>query len=176
MNSDRHYLWLDLETTGLNPGKCSIIEFACILTDRNLKSLYSYHAYLKSLVEDWDEKARRMHEDNGLIDARQKLDLADCETNVAVSREVASVVEDIDSPVWLAGVGPHFDRRFIRRYMTSLDDALYYRQFDARTLFAAVQDATDYKFDLEEKRKHRAMKDIEQTIRNVMKIHQELSF
>lgn len=174
MNRNRHYLWLDLETTGLDPDKCSVIEFACVLTDSDLNEKFEYHAYLKSMIEDWDEEAREMHRNSGLLEVRSDLDLKDCKTSVYISEYVCQELERFNEPVWLAGVGPHFDRRFLRRSFPKLDDRLHYRHFDARTIFALLQDADSIDFNEKRTRDHRAMTDVKQTLKNIREVNKRI--
>lgn len=47
-------LWTDLETTGLDPDKCAILEVAAIVTDDRLTEVARFEQVL------WDERAQRL--------------------------------------------------------------------------------------------------------------------
>ena len=127
--SDHLLLWLDLETTGTDETRDSIIEIGCILTTEALDMLGEY----ESLVLPTDEALGRllrnpvvkdMHRANGLLD--QMLMLESGRKPHAVAQELlAWLDEHTDQPVVLAGSGVgHFDRRFLKRWMPQVDRRL----------------------------------------------------
>ena len=60
-----YYLSIDIETTGLNPQTCDIIEFAAILDDLSnpqpVDSLPYFHAYIKQECFNGEPYALSMH-------------------------------------------------------------------------------------------------------------------
>lgn len=127
--SDHLLLWLDLETTGTDETRDSIIEIGCILTTEALDELGEY----ESLVLPTDEALGRllrnpvvkdMHQSNGLLD--QMLMLESGRKPHAVASELLGWLDGFTSDqVVLAGSGVgHFDRRFVKRWMPQLDRRL----------------------------------------------------
>lgn len=126
-------LWLDLETTGSDVEKDSIIEVGCILTTTGLTSIAEHSWVLTPDAEGLGRMmlnpvVRAMHEGNGLL-----ADVLDTE-NVRKPHHVAAGLL-----AWMqengakqgrtvlagSGVG-HFDRKFIDRYMPQVSKFLRY--------------------------------------------------
>jgi oligoribonuclease len=133
--ADDLLLWLDLETTGADESKDSIIEIGCVLTTTDLVHI----AESSWLVEPTDEAlgrllrndiVRRMHETNGLLHEITKGSVSP----VHKPHEAAKLLLGWlrlsganEGSVVLAGSGvAHFDRRFISRWMPQVDRFLRY--------------------------------------------------
>lgn len=148
MSDITHLLWLDLETTGTDERKDSIIEVGCLLTDTELNEIegwaYSWvvaptEAALQRLLTN--PVVRQMHADNGLL------------WDVLDGKNV--LIEDVSDPllgylkrasdykpktIMLAGSGvAHFDRRFLRYHMTSVEDYLAYPVLDVGVIRRAYK-------------------------------------
>jgi oligoribonuclease len=73
MNHDPNDLlvWLDLETTGLNPQRCSIIQMGIVITDNDLNEIEAAEWTILPPKQDrdvyWEPDARAMHEATGLL-------------------------------------------------------------------------------------------------------------
>lgn len=65
--NDTTLLWLDIETTGLNPSHHALLEVAMRATRADLEPYAEYHAVLayNGVTDDF---IRRMHGPNGLLD------------------------------------------------------------------------------------------------------------
>lgn len=71
--NDHHLLWLDLETTGTDESKDSIIEIGCVLTDADLNEVSDFTMYVEPTDEALgrllrNDIVREMHKANGLLD------------------------------------------------------------------------------------------------------------
>lgn len=68
-------LWVDTETTGLDPDRCDLLEIACTITDmRAEQSFDQHHAVIHpdhgiAITHADDLTALRMHLANGLLEA-----------------------------------------------------------------------------------------------------------
>lgn len=131
-------VWLDMEMTGLDPGKERIIEVAAIITDGNLAELASgpdlvIHQpdEVLAAMDDWN---RTHHTASGLVDRVKASAVTDDDAEAQLLAFIqAHVPSPKDRPI-LAGNSIHQDRRFIRRYMPRLDARLHYRMVDVSTI------------------------------------------
>lgn len=132
-------VWIDLETTGLDPLECTILEMACVITNAAGGEL----AHVEGVVHlasprgpVWDQAAFRMHLENGL--------LRDCANAVSdaslhvLALRVCNLIEDFGaegSP--LCGSSVHYDRAVLTNWRASSDsilDMLHYRNVDVSGL------------------------------------------
>jgi oligoribonuclease len=165
MSGVAKYLWIDLETTGLDPHVCKILECAAIVTDAELNEIGQPYTYVlghaPSDREDASELVQRMHTENGLWDESEREDDFDV---FALDDELRLVIHEhewADEKPILAGATVHFDRAFLAA-QTRVVEYLHYRQLDVRSLTLAHLDVTGTKFA--SAGKHRALADIRESI------------
>ena len=158
-------VWIDLETTGLDPDTEHVLEVACIVTDAAFVELGRWSAI------KLDPVVREMHTTNGL--------LALVEAHGRYARGVdemlcewlqATAVINLDgtaTPPQLAGSTISFDRAFLRRHMPKSFGCLHYRNLDvssfnemARRQWPAVYEGRPRS----DTKAHRAMIDVEESI------------
>lgn len=159
------YLWIDLETTGLDPDNDRIIEVGWMLSDHtekvgDVQSVLITPDKIAWELMQQDLFVQEMHTKNGLI--------ADMEMFGSIVPEDAEdqILENLDKhelgkPV-LAGSSVHFDRGFIRRWMPRLDRRLSHRHMDVsalRMFFDSQGYASVGQKDHETK--HRALDDVQ---------------
>ena len=130
-------VWMDMEMTGLEPDRERVIEVATILTDGNLvelavgPELVIHQAdELLAAMDDWNKKH---HGESGLTDRVRASTVSEEEAEAAVVAFLDGHVSAKDRPI-LAGNSIHQDRRFIRRYMPTLDRRLHYRMVDVSSI------------------------------------------
>ena len=134
---DDQLVWVDLEMTGLEVEKHTIVEIACIVTDSNLELLDEgidivIHADADALA-NMDDFVRKMHTKSGLLPAISA-------STVSVADAQARTLEYLRQYVPTAGTAPlcgnsiGTDRRFLDRYMNELDTYLHYRSVDVSSL------------------------------------------
>ena len=130
-------LWLDLETTGLDPRGCKVLEVAVMQADitEPFSALPLYHAVIPHDGTNLSPFILDMHTKNGLLE--------ECAGIVALARSPVRI-EDADAaladlvpeaksrsgmPV-LAGSSIHFDHEFIKVHMPSFAKHLSHRHYD----------------------------------------------
>jgi oligoribonuclease len=134
--SDAHLVWVDLEMSGLDPEKCTILEIASIITDAELRivaegpvrAIHQPDSVLDAM-DDWN---REHHAASGLS-ARVRASthsMADAERDTLAF--VQRYCTERSSP--LCGNSIHHDRRFLARYMPRFDAYLHYRIVDVSTI------------------------------------------
>jgi oligoribonuclease len=170
MTERRHgFLWLDLETTGLDPANGMILEWAAVLAaddaDGDMVPVESYTGVIhvpRSIA--WgmcDEYVRKMHTVNGLFDA---CDQADPSNTLAEAEAflVQLVGGETARGVVLAGSTIAFDQAWLRVHMPTLTRCLHYRTFDVSTLKMAERSWFDATFYTTQDRDpaHRALPDV----------------
>lgn len=129
-------VWMDLEMSGLDPERDTILEIATLVTDSDLEivaegpviAVHQTDAILEAM-DDWN---REHHAASGLT-ARvraSRIDLAEAErVTLDFVREHA---EERTSP--LCGNSIWQDRRFLARYMPKLESYLHYRIIDVSSI------------------------------------------
>jgi oligoribonuclease len=186
LNDKRFIVWLDLEMTGLNintteAGKRDdeIVEIGVIVTDGNLvpqdKGLQLVIKPTDAAMANMGSFVRNMHDKSGLLPL--------IKDGVSVSQAEKQVLEYIKQHVpvrqtaQMGGNTIHMDRRFLAKYMPSVEDWVHYRNVDTSTIkevlfrwFPYVVDAAPEKVG-----NHRALADAIESIRELA-FYRELLF
>ncbi len=118
-------LWIDLETSGLDPERDWLLEIGAVLTNANLDPVSDYWAWrpyvpgLNAVVRNCDTYVREMHEKSGLWQALSD-DGNDGPGYVEIEREIialmarAGATSGPEGKVALAGSGVgRFDSRWL---------------------------------------------------------------
>ena len=136
-DADDRLVWLDLEMTGLDVERHTIVELAVLVTDAELEILDDgidliVHQPPDALAE-MDDFVRKMHEKSGLLPEIEKSKLAlDAAGEQALDYIRERVPEPGTSPLCGNSIG--VDRRFLARYLPDLDNYLHYRSIDVSSL------------------------------------------
>lgn len=168
-------LWIDLEMTGLIPGRDRILEVAVIATDWQFNKIAEMTAVVKvdpKLMEErmvgdfWEKNS----------ESRDAL-LKQNETGAAISEVEEQILKFVDGnfaresikddskgkgKIILAGNSIHQDRKFIDIEMPKLAERLHYRMLDVSAWKVYFEGALGKKFVKREM--HRALDDIEGSI------------
>lgn len=159
----RKFFWIDLETTGLDPKTCSILEVACIVTDDSMRPLAEYETIVNPGTYTFESSALGMHKKSGLIDK-----IASGKNTKQVEDELYKFItthEPRKNRGYIAGSSVHFDARFLSEHMPIVMNHLCHRYLDVSALglgFCAKfgVDKATYK----KERSHRAISDIKASI------------
>lgn len=138
-------LWLDLETTGLNPDHDDILEVAWAFTTMRGDLLPgAYHALVNGDVSKCvDRVVIDMHTKSGLFDDIEE-DIMPLSTHESIVPLMWLDVRTIQNNygfgnVHLAGASVHFDRSFLSKYDNL--DFLTHRHVDVSTMKLAARAA-----------------------------------
>ena len=168
MERQHEYVWLDLETTGLIPQECQILEWAIALVADDQQGDMSIveertgviHTPMSPAMDDF---VRKMHTRNGLLDAC--LVAPATQTIADAEKQLLQLMQDIGAQprsVLLAGNSVHFDLGFLRVHMPDFAKYLSHRVFDVSTLMLASRAwlGTDFK----KNEAHRALADVRESV------------
>jgi oligoribonuclease len=159
-------VWMDLEMTGLDPDRDTILEIATIITNGDLSvreegPVYAIHQP-QAVLDAMDEWNREHHAASGLTArvaaSRVTMEEAESQTLELVRRHCA----ERSAP--LCGNSIWQDRRFLVRYMPILEAYLHYRIVDVSSI---KELAARWYPDLEAPKKrnaHLALDDIRESI------------
>ncbi|MBT04668.1 MAG: oligoribonuclease [Euryarchaeota archaeon] len=133
---EQRLVWIDLEMTGLNIERESIIEIATIVTDSELNILAQGPNLAirvdEKLIEGMDEWNTTHHFGSGLVERIRNegvsLDIAEKETLDFLEKWV----EPNTAP--LCGNSVWNDRRFLEKEMPKVAEFLHYRMIDVSTI------------------------------------------
>ncbi|MDQ1445023.1 MAG: oligoribonuclease [Acidimicrobiaceae bacterium] len=130
-------VWMDLEMTGLDPGRDVIVEIATLVTDDQLDVVAEGPDLVVAAPEDrlagMQDVVRKMHAKSGLLDAisASTLTLED-----AGAQTLAFIKEHVPEArtVPLCGNSIGTDRRFLAAYLPEVEEYLHYRSIDVSTV------------------------------------------
>jgi len=139
-----NWLWVDIETTGLNENDGEILEVAACVVDDGPAGTFEVVDSFETIVRPasmpgMHEVVAAMHLKNGLLHAITRGEgLPTAEADEMFAAFVAQYVPEGRS-VELAGASVHFDLRWIKRHMPKFAARLSHRVFDTSTLKSAAR-------------------------------------
>jgi oligoribonuclease len=161
-------VWVDLETTGLNPDKQTILEIACIVTDCDLNILEEGPVYViqqpESVLQNMEKWPQEHHEKSGLTAKvrAEGIPMAQAE------EQTLSLIKRhcIEKKAFLGGNSIAFDKAFMERHMPRIINFLHYQMIDVTSLKILVRNwyPDDPNNRLEKKGAHRSSDDIHESI------------
>ena len=129
-------IWIDLEMTGLDTDRDSILEIATVVTDSQLVVLAEGPefaiAHPLTALEGMDDWNRKQHGKSGLWRRVLEEGVPMAEAEAATLRFLAQWVPANTSP--MCGNSICQDRRFLHRLMPRLERYFHYRNLDVSTL------------------------------------------
>lgn len=139
-------LWLDTETTGLDPKGHKLLEIAYVLTAFAFpwkivtRGHYLIENGMMDLVTHADPFVQEMHAKSGLAAALHPNSTEQKTSLLTIEQDLLTLAqdwpfEDKSAKVLLAGNSVDFDRGFLRVYMPSFAKRLSHRVFDASSYY-----------------------------------------
>lgn len=173
-------VWIDLEMTGLDPKRHSIVEIATLITDDDLNILDEGPDLVISTtskqLENMDAYVRNMHTKSGLLDEIQQSRVTLSEANKQTLDFIQKHIKTART-VPLCGNSIGTDRRFLADHMPEIEEYLHYRSVDVSSIKEVgkrwypeiIKNAPT------KARGHRAMDDIKESVLE-LKFYREFLF
>ena len=160
-------VWMDLEMTGLDPAKEVIIEMATIITDSDLNVVaegpvlaINQPETILAAMDDWNQTH---HAASGLLERVRQSPVSEREAEAQTLAFLEKHVEPNGSP--LCGNTIWQDRRFLNRYMPTLEAYLHYRNVDVSSIKELVKRwRPDLMGGFSKRNAHTALSDILESI------------
>ncbi len=141
MQSPGNLVWLDLEMTGLDPEKDTILEIATIVTDSELNVVAEGPCLAvhqpDSVLEGMHPWCVEQHGRSGLTRRVRESRVTMEEASARTLEFVKAHCPERQAPLCGNTIGQ--DRRFLVNYMRALHDHFHYRSIDVSTVKELVQ-------------------------------------
>jgi oligoribonuclease len=177
MKDADNLVWIDLEMTGLDPGRDRVIEIATVVTDKQLNVLaegpvVAVHQDDATLA-GMDEWNTRQHGGSGLVERVRRSSASERDAELATLTFLARYAEPGASP--MCGNSICQDRRFLARWMPELERFFHYRNLDVSTLKELARRwAPDVADGFRKQSSHLALQDIRDSIEELRYYRQRL--
>ena len=162
-------VWIDLEMTGLEVARHTIVEIAVLITDSELEIVDDgvdlvVHQPPAALAA-MDDFVRKMHTRSGLLPAIEASTLSLDAAGVQVLEYLARHVPKPGTAP-LCGNSIGVDRRFLDQYLPAVDQYLHYRSIDVSSFKELCRRwyPAAYKGRPDKAESHRALDDIRESI------------
>eukprot|EP01025_Chloroclados_australasicus_P008915 TRINITY_DN1330_c1_g1_i6.p2 TRINITY_DN1330_c1_g1~~TRINITY_DN1330_c1_g1_i6.p2 ORF type:complete len:269 (-),score=36.27 TRINITY_DN1330_c1_g1_i6:255-1061(-) len=171
-------VWIDLEMTGLDLEKDTVLEIACLITDGQLKTVIEGPNLVvrhdKQVIDSMNLWCQQHHYTSGLVHKVFSSTLSMEE----VEEKVLQFLKHYIGPqqAQLAGNTVHVDKMFLNKCMPKIVEYLHYRIVDVSTLKELCRRWYPKEFqDMPKKRSaHLAMDDIVQSIKELKYYRQQI--
>lgn len=162
-------VWMDLEMTGLDPARHTIVEIATLITDNELDIIAEGPDLVISPTSEqlaaMDAVVHDMHAKSGLLSAMWDSDLS---LEAAGAQTLEFIKKHVPEPrsVPLCGNSIGIDRRFLAAHLSEVEDYLHYRCIDVSTLKELCRRwyPSELKGAPDKSHGHRAMDDIRESV------------
>ena len=160
-------IWLDMEMTGLEPEKDRIIELAIVITNSQLETIAEGPVWVvhqaDEVLDGMDDWNKGTHGRSGLIDKVKASTLSEADVEAQCIEFIKQHVPARISPMCGNSIGQ--DRRFMVRYMPTLEAYFHYRNLDVSTLKELVKRwKPELAKGLTKHGKHEALADVYESI------------
>lgn len=161
-------VWIDLEMTGLDTVRHTIVEVAVLVTDSDLELVDDgidlvIHATPDELAR-MDDFVRNMHTKSGLLPQIEVSTLSLEAAGAQVLEYLGERVPPNTAPLCGNSIG--VDRRFLDRYLPAVDQYVHYRSIDVSSLKELCRrwNPAVHKGRPGKKETHRALDDIRESL------------
>ncbi len=133
--NDTHLVWIDMEMSGLNPDSDRVLEVALVVTDKDLNLVEEGPVLVvhqpDAVLDAMDNWNKGTHGKSGLIDKVKASLLTEGDVEDAMIVFMKKHVSARTSP--MCGNSICQDRRFLARYLPTMEAYFHYRNLDVST-------------------------------------------
>lgn len=185
-------VWLDLETTGLDPAKGHILEIGVVVTDMELREVDRKAWVLpyvrESILTSMDDYVLNMHMANSLlkevwIEPTLHENTGDLQTRAArerknIVRNIASWIRNTAGPDsskserYMAGSSIHFDRSWLAYHYPAILEEVSHRMVDVSTFKVAFPGLLNQPIARDPA--HRALADLDYSIDQLLQMREKM--
>ena len=167
MQDENNLIWIDLEMTGLDPVNDVIIEIATLVTNTQLDILAEGPVFAvhqpDPVLAAMDEWNTHQHGNSGLTQRVRESNISAAEAENATIDFLSQWVPAGKSP--MCGNSICQDRRFLARYMPTLENFFHYRNLDVSSIkILAGHWRPDVAAGVKKSGNHLAMDDIKDSV------------
>jgi oligoribonuclease len=160
-------IWIDMEMTGLKPDTDRIIELALVITDSALNRVAEAPVWVvhqgDEVLDGMDSWNKSTHSRSGLVDKVKASSYDDLRVEAEALAFLREYVPPKISP--MCGNSICQDRRFLARWMPTLEDYFMYRNLDVSTLKELARRwKPDVLKGIPKEGKHEALADVYESI------------
>ena len=171
VKDSKNLVWMDLEMTGLDPERDTILEIATVITDSNLEAMKDGPCLAVHQPDDvlarMDSWCVEHHGSSGLTRRVRESTVTMAEAEEATLRFIQQYCHEKVAPLCSSSI--HQDRRFIIKYMPRVDRFLHYRLVDVSSVKELVMRWYPYDQKPPPKGKeHLAMGDVKESISELL--------
>jgi oligoribonuclease len=157
---------MDLEMTGLDPERHTIMEIGAAVTDSELQLIAESPAIAvyqsEAVLAGMDSWCVEHHGKSGLTERCRNSRISMSEAETKILEFVKGYAEPDSSPLCGNSVGQ--DRRFLVKYMPDLHNFFHYRNLDVSTIKELVRRWYPLLAPFEKKGTHHVLDDIRESI------------
>ena len=167
MAFSENLVWMDLEMSGLDPEKERILEIATIITDSSLNIIEEGPVLAvkqdRTLLDAMDDWNTTHHTASGLVERIEKEGVSESQAERTTLDFIKRHTRSGEAPLCGNSIGQ--DRRFLVKYMPTLEAWLHYRNLDVSTIKElCARWRPDIYAGVQKKQVHRALDDIRESI------------
>jgi oligoribonuclease len=134
--SDQNLVWLDCEMSGLDPERERLLEIAVVITGPNLEPRVEGPVLVihqsDAVLNGMDAWNKGTHGKSGLTEKVRASTITEADAERQVLEFITRYVPKLGSPMCGNSIGQ--DRRFLVKYMPTLEAWFHYRNLDVSTL------------------------------------------
>jgi len=165
--SDQNLVWIDCEMTGLDPEKERLLEIAVIVTGPHLTPRIEGPVLVihqsDELLNKMDAWNKGTHGKSGLIDKVKASTTSEADAEEQILAFLKKYLPKNTSP--LCGNTISQDRRFLVKYMPTLEAFFHYRNLDVSTLKELSRRwKPEVYASFKKQQKHTALADVHESI------------